>query len=120
MDVTKPYKFIRFGAMDVTKPYKFIGLAQDGVLSERPNHHRDVRAAPPQTGPGPRPALGPPTETGSHPAGSAARFGPDWGFVFMLFAFCFSFYIYIYICFKRLFFYFLFYNYGFNKVSIGF
>jgi hypothetical protein len=26
MAVTKPYKFIRFGAMDVTKPYKFIGL----------------------------------------------------------------------------------------------
>jgi hypothetical protein len=26
MDVTKPYKFIRFGAMDVTKPYEFIGL----------------------------------------------------------------------------------------------
>jgi hypothetical protein len=24
MDVTKPYEFIRFGAMDVTKPYKFI------------------------------------------------------------------------------------------------
>ncbi len=24
MDVTKPYKFIRLGAMDVTKPYKFI------------------------------------------------------------------------------------------------
>ncbi len=26
MDVTKTYKFIGFGAMDVTKPYKFIGL----------------------------------------------------------------------------------------------
>ncbi len=26
MDVTKPNKFIRFGAMDVTKPYKFIGF----------------------------------------------------------------------------------------------
>ena len=25
MDVTKPYKFIGFGAMDATKPYKFIG-----------------------------------------------------------------------------------------------
>ncbi len=24
MDVTKPYEFIRFGAMDVTKPYEFI------------------------------------------------------------------------------------------------
>jgi hypothetical protein len=26
MDVTKPYEFIRFGAMDVTKPYEFIGF----------------------------------------------------------------------------------------------
>ncbi len=26
MDVTKPYKFIGFGAMDVTKPYKSIGF----------------------------------------------------------------------------------------------
>ena len=26
MEVTKPYKFIGFGAMDVTKPYKFIGF----------------------------------------------------------------------------------------------
>ena len=26
MDVTQPYKFIRFWAMDVTKPYKFIGF----------------------------------------------------------------------------------------------
>ncbi len=25
-ETTKPYKFIRFGAMDVTKPYKFIGF----------------------------------------------------------------------------------------------
>ncbi len=24
--VTKPYEFIRFGAMDVTKPYEFIGF----------------------------------------------------------------------------------------------
>ncbi len=28
MDVTKPYKFIGFGAMDVTKPYKFIGFGR--------------------------------------------------------------------------------------------
>ena len=27
MDVTKPYEFIRFGAMDVTKPYEFMGFA---------------------------------------------------------------------------------------------
>ncbi len=26
MGVTKPYKFIGFGAMDVPKPYKFIGF----------------------------------------------------------------------------------------------
>ncbi len=26
IDVTKPYKFIGFGAMDATKPYKFIGF----------------------------------------------------------------------------------------------
>ncbi len=29
MDVTKPYKFIGFGAMYVTKPYKFIGFGAD-------------------------------------------------------------------------------------------
>ena len=34
MDVTKPYKFMGFGAMDVTKPYKFIGFgAMDGPNS---------------------------------------------------------------------------------------
>ncbi len=32
MDVTKPYEFIKFGAMDLTKPYGFIGL---GSLSAR-------------------------------------------------------------------------------------
>ena len=26
MYVTKPYKFIGFGAMDVTKPFEFIGF----------------------------------------------------------------------------------------------
>jgi hypothetical protein len=26
MDVTKPYKFMGFGAMDATKPYEFIGF----------------------------------------------------------------------------------------------
>ncbi len=34
MDVTKPYKFIGFGAMDVTKPYKFIGF---GAMEVTPN-----------------------------------------------------------------------------------
>ena len=26
VDITKPYKFIGFGAIDITKPYKFIGF----------------------------------------------------------------------------------------------
>ncbi len=30
MDVTKPYKFIGFGAMEVTKSYKFIGFGAMG------------------------------------------------------------------------------------------
>ncbi len=30
MDVTKPYKFIGFGAMDVTKPYEFTGFGAKG------------------------------------------------------------------------------------------
>ena len=38
MDVTKPYKFIGFGAMDVTKPYKFIGFGalELGILWQLP------------------------------------------------------------------------------------
>jgi hypothetical protein len=37
MDVTKPYKFIRFGATDVTKPYKFIGFgAMDATTPYKP------------------------------------------------------------------------------------
>ncbi len=31
MEVTKPYKFIGFGAMYVTKHYKFIGFGAMGV-----------------------------------------------------------------------------------------
>ena len=31
MDVTKPYKFIGFGAMDVTKPYKCTGFGAMGA-----------------------------------------------------------------------------------------
>ena len=32
MDVTKPHKFMGFGAMYVSKPYKFIGFgAMDGI-----------------------------------------------------------------------------------------
>ncbi len=30
-DVTKPYKFTGFGASDVTKPYKFIGFGASDV-----------------------------------------------------------------------------------------
>jgi hypothetical protein len=32
MEVTKPYKFIGFGAMEVTKPYKFIGIFVGGPI----------------------------------------------------------------------------------------
>ncbi len=31
MEVTKPYKFIGFGAMEVTKPYKVIGFGVFGL-----------------------------------------------------------------------------------------
>ncbi len=38
MDVTKPYKFIGFGAQDATKPYRFIGfgasLSAAGVTTD--------------------------------------------------------------------------------------
>ena len=33
MDGTKPYEFIRFGAMYVTTPYEFIGFGAMYVLS---------------------------------------------------------------------------------------
>ena len=33
MDVTKPYKFIGFGAMDVTEPYKFIWFGARTLVS---------------------------------------------------------------------------------------
>ncbi len=33
MNVTKPYKFIRFGAMDGTKPYTFIGFGAMDVTN---------------------------------------------------------------------------------------
>ena len=36
MDVTKPYKFIGFGAMDVTKPYRFIGFGALEASSKGP------------------------------------------------------------------------------------
>ena len=43
MYVTKPYKFIGFGAMDVTKPYKFIGCGEgsrSGLLALPPKAAR--------------------------------------------------------------------------------
>ncbi len=49
MEVTKPYRFIGFGAMDATKPYKFIGFgititqmrAATGTVTNRINEFRD-------------------------------------------------------------------------------
>ena len=40
MDVTKPYEFIRFGAMDVTKPYEFIGCGAMDVTIRWPGSWR--------------------------------------------------------------------------------
>ncbi len=37
--VTKPYKFIGFGAMDVTKPYKFIRFGAMDVTKTPPRPH---------------------------------------------------------------------------------
>jgi hypothetical protein len=37
MDVTKPYEFIRFGAMDVTKPYKSMGFGAMDVTHKKNN-----------------------------------------------------------------------------------
>ncbi len=56
MDVTKPYKFIGFGAMDVTKPYKFIGFGamNDSKGALRPSRcarvvHRNAQGPDPYT-----------------------------------------------------------------------
>ena len=46
MDVTKPYKFIGFGAMDVTKPYKFIGFGNFKLFKDRKSVILGVWAAP--------------------------------------------------------------------------
>ncbi len=35
LDVTKPYEFIRFGALDVTTPYEFIGFGALEVTKPR-------------------------------------------------------------------------------------
>ncbi len=55
MDVTKPYKFIGFGALDVTKPYEFIGL---GAMDN------DPKARAPRETQGPCPRLGGPPPHG--------------------------------------------------------
>ncbi len=54
-DVTKPYKFIGFGAIDVTKPYKFIGFgAGEYPTSGRqsqPEPSLEVESVPAGAGP---------------------------------------------------------------------
>jgi hypothetical protein len=35
MEVTKPYEPIGFGAMEVTKPYKFIGFGAPAIQGRR-------------------------------------------------------------------------------------
>ena len=40
MDVAKPYEFIRFGAMDVTKPYRFIGFGAGQLTDPRRAQNR--------------------------------------------------------------------------------
>ncbi len=42
MEATKPYEFIRFGAMDVTKPSEFIGLQLISGSPARPS--RPIKA----------------------------------------------------------------------------
>ncbi len=44
MDVTKPHKFMGFGAMDVTKPYKFIGFELKVSEYEFPGVGRELYA----------------------------------------------------------------------------
>ncbi len=47
VEVTKPYKFIGFGAMDVTKPYKFIGFgAIRDAKMENPTAGRSSSSGP--------------------------------------------------------------------------
>ncbi len=45
MDVTKPYEFIRFGAMDVTKPCGFVGF--DGLPLGLARLPREIDAVTP-------------------------------------------------------------------------
>ncbi len=46
MEVTKPYEFIRFGAMEVTKPYEFIGFGAKRGFGDDSFAHTPVSAAP--------------------------------------------------------------------------
>ncbi len=47
MDVTKPYEFIKFGAMDVTKPYEFIGFGAMDVQKCLPYKNLSVMVTGP-------------------------------------------------------------------------
>ncbi len=49
IEVTKPYRFIGFGAMDVTKPYKFIGFLGSKRTSPSPKTHGRKWGAKPPT-----------------------------------------------------------------------
>ncbi len=51
MGVTKPYRFIGFGALDVTKPYNFIGFGATGVT--KPYEFIGFGRGPPITARGP-------------------------------------------------------------------
>ncbi len=46
MDVTKPYKFIGFGAIDVTKPYRFIGFGATKHIITTPRSTAQVGRGP--------------------------------------------------------------------------
>jgi hypothetical protein len=52
MDATKPYEFIRFGAVDVTKPYEFIGF---GAGCGRKHDANGATSGPKLAGPPLRP-----------------------------------------------------------------
>ena len=79
MDVTKPYKFIRFGAMDVTKPYKFIRFVAMDVIKPY-----QFKAGPDPGNPqhlpdkgGPGPPRNPRTVLGQHSI-SKSGWGTGW------------------------------------------
>ncbi len=84
MDVTKPYKFIGFGAMYVTKPYKFIGFGAMVLLRAtiRACPQTPMGLTPPHLSP-PRPAYRSCAELASTRAaalhaGAIARKAEEW------------------------------------------